>query len=108
MPLVVQQTHLDRESKDKLQKYADKQDLLYQDLWIEAINDFLEKREAMRKQEQRMFYLAGGTAAVAWSMKLPKEVVAKVKRVAKADHASVRRLYYTSLMLYIDQHINAN
>ncbi|MCP4336044.1 MAG: hypothetical protein GY785_25660 [Gammaproteobacteria bacterium] len=106
--LLVQQTSLAQQDKDDLQEYADQNQMLYQDLWVEAIDRFLETREGMLKRGVRVSYFAGATDAVAWNMKLPKSLVSKVKRVAKADYASARRLYYTALMQYMDQHINQN
>ncbi len=104
---VVQQTSLAARDKDALQKYADEQQMLYQDLWVEAINAFLKTREDLLKRGVRVSYLAGGSDAVPWSMKLPDSLVDKVKDIAKADYATARRLYYTALMQFIDQHIDS-
>lgn len=106
MPLVVQQTSLAQRHKNELQEYADREAMLYQDLWVKAINDFLETRETMLKRGVRMSYLASATDSVAWNMKLPKTLVKKVKRVANTDFASARRLYYTALMQFIAQYIH--
>ena len=80
--------------------------MLYQDLWVSAIDEFCKRRERMLKDGLRMPYWAGGADTIPWSMKLPEEVVDRVKRVAKEDSASARRLYYTALMQYITQHID--
>lgn len=107
MPLVVQQTRLAKRDRDRLQKYADKNRTLYQDLWAQAINEFLDRRADMLKRGVRISYLAGTTRdGIPWTMKLPNSLVVKVKRVAKADYASARRLYYTALMQFMDQHIH--
>jgi len=93
--------------KDALQKYADEQQMLYQDLWVEAINAFLKTREDLLKRGVRVSYLAGATDAVPWNMKLPDSLIDQVKDVAKADYATARRLYYTALMQFLDRHIDS-
>lgn len=70
-----------------------------------AIEEFMARRAQLVKQGLRVPYWAGGADTVPWSMKLPAEVVAQVKAVAKEDGASARRLYYTALMQYASQHI---
>ncbi len=104
---MVQQTNLAQRDKNALQKYADDNDMLYQDLWVTAINAFFDTREDMLKRRVRVSYFAGATGDVVWNMKLPKSLVTKVQRVAKADFSSARRLYYTALMQFIDNHIPA-
>ena len=104
---VVQQTSMAARDKEDLQKYADEQQMLYQDLWVEAINAFLQTREDLLKRGVRVSYLAGGTDAVPWNTKLPDSLVDTVKDVAKADYATARRLYFTALMQFIDQHIHS-
>ncbi len=106
LPLVVQQTRLERNHKEALQAYAGENGMSYQDLWTDAVIEFLQARAGLLKQGVRVSYLATPSHAIIWSTKLSREVVDEVNLVAQTDYSSARRLYYTALVHFVENHID--
>jgi len=86
--------------KLKRQALDERKDL--QEICDEAILEFFEQREQLKKKEQRRpDYYVSPTDAKDFNVRISKNVAAKVDKVADEDAATGRRLIYTGLINYI-------
>jgi len=104
LSLVVQQTSLEERYLEWFKTYAEKNNLLLQDIWVDAIERFLAHRKKLLAQGKFPAYLAAPVGSVPWSMKLPRAIVDRVAAVVSEDSTSARRLYYTALVHYEQEH----
>jgi hypothetical protein len=75
------------------------------DIFDEAILEFFEEREEVKKKEHRApDYIASPTDSKDFNVRISKPLATKLEKVAKEDRATGRRLIYTGLLQYARRH----
>jgi hypothetical protein len=76
-----------------------------QEILDEAILDFFEQRDDIKKSERRApDYFVSPTDAKDFNVRISKSIAAKVEKAADEDAATSRRLIYTGLVTYVRRH----
>jgi len=86
----------------KLKKHALEERKDLQEVFDEAILDFFEQRDEIKKKEHRApDYFVSPTDAKDFNVRVSKSIASKVDKVADEDAATGRRLIYTGLVTYV-------
>ena len=86
----------------KLKRHAldERKDL--HEVFEEAILDFFEQREEIKKSEHRRpDYFVSPTDAKDFNVRVSKNIAAKIDKAADEDAATGRRLVYTGLVNFV-------
>lgn len=110
---VLRQTRVAYSMISKLKLYVARESsrlghrVLLQDIYEQAVVEFMEHRMELQKEDKKIIYLASparGEGSSELNMKLPDNLAFRVTRIAEADHTSDRRFLYTSLVRFCKTH----
>ena len=100
MTLILQQTKAESELFHAIKDYAKNNNEILQEVYADAIKDFIDLFEKLSPGERRPTFYASPSAGLTINLKLPEALKDVAVELATQEQASARRFYYTALLRF--------